>query len=255
MKLRVLGCHGGTSTRHRNVSFLVDGRLALDAGSLASGLALDEQARIQHVLLTHAHMDHMGELPTLVDARLQQDGPTVEVVGLAETIEALQAHVFNDVIWPDFAKLNASGGPVLAYRTLEAERSWSCDGLSVRAVHVHHTVPSAGFLVSDGTCTLAYSGDTGPTTRFWEVVQACQDLCALITEVSFPDERHALALASGHLTPRTLCAQLERVPRQRDVPLLIYGLKPVFEHQIVRELDALGLDNLHVLSAEEVFAF
>ncbi|MHC5212169.1 MAG: MBL fold metallo-hydrolase [Planctomycetota bacterium] len=255
MNLRVLGCHGGTSKRHRNVSFLVDERVALDAGSVSSGLDLEEQARLERVLVTHAHMDHIGELPTLLDARLQQDAPTLEVIGLAETLEALKTHIFNDVVWPDFARLHGPRGPALAYRTIEPEQVQPLGGLSAQAVLVDHSVPSAGFLLADGERTLAYSGDTGPTERFWELVQATGNLCALITEVSFPDEREELARVSGHLTPHLLREQLERVPRQRDVPLLIYGLKPVHEERIVRELEALGLENLHVLSAGESFGF
>ena len=255
MDLRVLGCHGGTSARHRNVTFVLDGRLALDAGSVASGLELEEQARIEHVLVTHAHMDHIGDLPVLLDARLQMDAPTLEVAGLRETLDALRAHVFNGVVWPDFAALGGAAGPALAYRRLEPERPERLGSLTVRAVPMDHSVPSAGYLVGDGVRTLAYSGDTGPTERFWDLVQATGDLCALITEVSFPDEHRELALASGHLTPGLLREQLERVPRQRDVPLLIYGLKPVYEERIAEQLRALRFANLHILEAGERLAF
>jgi ribonuclease BN (tRNA processing enzyme) len=255
MDLRVLGCHGGTSARHRNVAFLLDDRLALDAGSVAAGLELEQQAGIERVLVTHAHMDHIGDLPVLLDARLQMDAPTLEVAGLRETLDALRAHIFNGVVWPDFAALSGTAGPALAYRRLEPERPERLGSHTVRAVPMHHSVPSAGYLVGDGTRTLAYSGDTGPTARFWELVQATTDLCALITEVSFPDERRELALTTGHLTPSLLREQLEHVPRRRDVPLLIYGLKPVHEERIAEQLRALRLGNLHVLEAGERFAF
>jgi len=47
------------------MSLLVDEELAIDAGSLASGLTFEEQARLSAVLLSHGHYDHVRDVPAV----------------------------------------------------------------------------------------------------------------------------------------------------------------------------------------------
>ena len=61
MKTRVLGVHNLETKHTRHTCFLIDGSLALDAGSLASTLSVEELAGIRAVLLTHHHFDHVCE--------------------------------------------------------------------------------------------------------------------------------------------------------------------------------------------------
>lgn len=236
MKLQILGCHGGSSLHHRNVTILVDGRVALDAGSLATGLTVDEQARVEAVLVTHSHLDHVGDLGTFCDTRSQMERPAVRIAGMAETIDALRKHFFNDVLWPDFARISGADGPALVLQVLALEEPVRMCGMRVTPVSVDHSVPSCGFLVSDGEGTLAYSGDTGPTERFWAVLNELTDLKAIITEVSFPNRKQDLAAMSGHLTPATLRDQLDKLDDGLDVPILIYGMKPAFIEEIESEM-------------------
>ena len=62
MNVKVLGCHGGESKKHRSTSFLVNDRIAIDAGAIAGRLSLDEQSRIETVLVSHPHLDHVRDL-------------------------------------------------------------------------------------------------------------------------------------------------------------------------------------------------
>ena len=248
MKVRILGCHGGASIRHRNVTFVIDDRVALDAGSLAGALTVDEQVAIETVLVTHSHLDHVGDLGTFCDTRAQMAADELLIAGLGETIEALQAHFFNDVLWPDFQKISLGDRFTVRLQRLVPEERVELSGLRVTPIEVNHTVPSCGFLVSDGAGTLAYSGDTGPTDRFWQAVGEERDVRALITEVSFPDRMTELATASGHLTPTLLGAELEKLAGADDVPTWIYGMKPAFVDEIEAELGAMGRTNLRVLS-------
>jgi 3',5'-cyclic-nucleotide phosphodiesterase len=247
----VLGCHGGTSRSHRAVSFLIDGTLALDAGSIASALLPAEQAFVRHVLVTHAHLDHVAELAALADLRAQQDGGTLLVAGLAPTIEALDAHFFNGILWVDFRAIETSHGPTVTLRRLEPEQPVRFDAYTVLPVEVHHSVPSCGFIVDDGRTALAYSGDTGPTTRFWEVVRERPDVAALITEVSFPERQADLARRSGHLTPAMLVDELEQLGPRDELPIYVYGMKPLFADEILDELAALGRPRLRPLATGE----
>lgn len=254
MNVRVLGCHGGASLHHRNVSFLIDGRLALDAGTLASALTVEEQAEVRAVLVTHSHMDHVCDLGTLVEVRSQHPGEPLVIAGTRETIAALTEHYFNDVLWPNFAALQLPGGPVMQLRELALEERVDFFGVDVLPVAVDHSVPSCGFIVRGRAAALAYSGDTGPTERFWAALHDVEELRYLITEVSFPDRLAELARVSGHLTPRTFAEQLAKCPRREGLEgleVLVYGIKPTFEDEVLAELSALGRSDVRALKAGE----
>ena len=60
------------------------------------------------------------------------------------------------------------------------------------------------------------------------------DLRALVIEVSFPDELEELATTSGHYTPRTMCADLERLNHEPEIWLT--GMKPGQEERILRQV-------------------
>jgi 3',5'-cyclic-nucleotide phosphodiesterase len=254
MELRVLGCHGGESVKHRTSSFLVDGKLALDAGALTSMLTLEEQHAIDTVLVSHAHMDHVRDLATLADSRCQQGGPPLTIASTRETLEALRTHFFNNRLWPDFSRIPTPLGPTVVFRELEPEVPTILDGHSVRAVMVSHTIETCGFVVEGKSASLAYSGDTGPTDRFWELLRETPRLRALLLEVSFPNEQHALAKISGHHTPETLGRELEKLgTERRDLPVMLYHIKPVFQDVVERQLAQLRSQTLQICQLGDQF--
>jgi len=253
MRLRVLGSHGGTSRDHRGVSFLLQDSVAVDAGSLASGLSLQEQSRIESILVTHSHMDHVGDLGAVCDIRSQQGGASLVIAGLPVTIDALRKHFFNDILWPDFTRIELENGPTLVFRELEPEVATEVSGLSVLPVMVDHSIPSCGFLLGNGTSSLAYTGDTGPSDRFWSVTNDRPRVKVLITEVSFPNRMGQLATASGHLTPLSFAAQLEKVRVRPEHGVYVYGMKPVFADEIMSELEAIGAEDVKFLVAGKTY--
>src|SRR4029434_1190892 len=104
MKVRVLGCSGAIARDCRTTSFLIDGDLLVDAGTGVGDLTLEEMRGIEHVLLTHSHLDHVAALPLMVDSIASTLTRPIRVHALAGTIAALKAHIFNNVIWPDFSR-------------------------------------------------------------------------------------------------------------------------------------------------------
>lgn len=251
MDLKVLGCHGGETPRHRTTSFLVNDRLAIDAGAITSALGLEGQRSIEAVLVSHAHIDHIRDLATLADNRCQLGGPPLEIVGTPETLSSLRKHFFNDVIWPDFTRIPAGDGPTVIYRPVAPEASVEVASVKVKPVLVNHTIETAGFIVEGSDGTIAYSGDTGPTERLWELLAETPDLRAVLLEVSFPNAQAKLAESSGHHTPASLAAEVQKLPRHRDLPFLLYHIKPVFQAEVERELARLHLDHLVVLDLED----
>ena len=68
MKVRVLGCSGAIAKDCRTTSFLIDDNILVDAGTGVGDLTLDEMRKIDHVFLTHSHLDHIAALPLMLDA-------------------------------------------------------------------------------------------------------------------------------------------------------------------------------------------
>jgi 3',5'-cyclic-nucleotide phosphodiesterase len=253
MQLRILGCHGGETPKHRTSSFLVGDTLAIDAGAITSGLSLREQERIESVLVSHPHMDHIRDLATLADNRCQQGGSTLDIVGIPETIDALRKHFFNDLIWPDFTKIDAKDGPTVRFVEITPNQVSDIDGYEVMPVLVNHTVDTSAFVIRHEGKSIVYSGDTGPTEELWNKVNALEDLQALMMEVSFPNGEARLAHDSGHLTPQSLGAELDKLTQSEELPILLYHIKPTFEQQVLRELASLRGRNLQILQLHEEF--
>jgi 3',5'-cyclic-nucleotide phosphodiesterase len=199
-------------------------------------------------------MDHVRDLATLADNRCQQGGPTLEIAGTVATLDALRKHFFNDFLWPDFSRIETELGPTIRFREIAPEKASVVAGLEVMPVLVSHTIETAGFMVRSGDKSLAYSGDTGPTDRLWEVIAGRDDLAALLMEVSFPNDHAELAHVSGHHTPKTLDAELAKLGG-REIPVLLYHIKPVFQAVVERELAKIARDNLTILQLDDHFLF
>jgi ribonuclease BN (tRNA processing enzyme) len=256
MHLRVLGCHGGETPRHRTSSFLLDGTLSIDAGAVTSVLSLEEQFALRAVVVSHAHFDHVRDLATLADNRCQGAGEPLVVAGTAQTVAALREHFFNNLLWPDFATipLVTGEGSTLVFQVLEPEVSYDVAGYRTRAVMVSHTIESAGLVVERDGVALAYSGDTGPTDRYWEVLRQEPSLRMLLQEVSFPNELEWLAERSGHHTPATVDRELGKLGG-RTLPVVFYHIKPCFQTQVERELAALRGSDLAVAALGDEYEF
>ncbi|EYF04814.1 MBL fold metallo-hydrolase [Chondromyces apiculatus] len=253
MELRVIGCHGGETPKHRTCAFVLDDVLSIDAGSLTSGLEVGDQARLQACLVSHAHLDHIRDLATIADNRCQMGCAPLIVAGTRGTLRALQQHFFNNMVWPDFAVIPNRTNPTIRYLELEPEQPTMIAGHRVRAVSVTHTIEASGFVVEGDDGAIGYSGDTGPTDRLWEVLNEQKNLRALLMEVSFPNREQGLATISGHHTPRTLGIDLRKYRAPQDLPTLLYHIKPVFQSEVERECAALRGLNMQVVQLLDHF--
>jgi ribonuclease BN (tRNA processing enzyme) len=256
MLLEILGCHGGSVPGRRLPSFLINGHVLLEAGSVTSALPLGAQAGIEQVLITHAHLDHTIGLAFLVDniQSAQTSAGRVAAVtaaSIAPVVDDLRAHCFNNRLWPDFTKLPTSDEPTLRFETLRERESIEFGSLTVVPVPVHHAVPAAGFIIHDGTSGLVLSGDTGPTDQIWKVAREFKSIHAIIVETAFPNRLEDLATVSGHFTPALLQRDMEKMP---DAPLWVYHIKPAHFEETAEELGRLG-DRVHVLEQDQTHTF
>ena len=241
MRIRILGCSGGIGAGSRTSAMLIDEDVLLDAGTGIGDLSLGDLRPIRHVFLTHAHLDHIAGLPMLIDCIFDEnfDIP-VTVYGREETLQAIRAHLFNDVIWPDFARLPTQENPMLRYVVCNPGDTVSINNREFHAVDVLHSVPSLGYTVQNSGGVFAVSGDTKTNSTLWPVLNACDDLKVLVIEVSFPDEQEALATRAGHYCPATMCNDLRRLDHNPDIWLT--GMKPGEEERILRQVVAAAPD-------------
>ena len=243
MRIKVLGCYGGNIPGHGMTAFLVNDALCMDAGWVSGALSLKDQVKVKDVLISHSHLDHTCTLPFLIDNNFSAPGFALRIYAIPEVIASMKKHLFNNHTWPDFTCLPNDLTPVLKLVEVAPEQPFVVNGLTIRAVHVSHIVPTTGFILEDAMGAIAFSSDTGPTDRFWELVNSVRKLKAVITETSFPNDLQDLATISGHLTPQALDRELEKL--ERPVPVYLYGGKPKHLPRLKKEVAALRRKNLH----------
>ena len=235
MRIRILGCSGGIGAGSRTSAMLIDNDVLIDAGTGIGDLALSDLDSIRHVFLTHAHLDHIAGLPMLVDRIFDENFDTpLTVYAREETLRAIQQHLFNDTIWPDFARLPTADRPMLRYHVCSPGDTITIACRDFYAVDVMHSVPSLGYTVQNSGGAFAVSGDTKTNETLWPVLNACNDLRVLVIEVSFPDDMEQLANEAGHYCPNTLTKDLQRLDHNPEIWLT--GMKPGKEDEILEQV-------------------
>lgn len=225
-------------------SYLINGTLAVDAGPIGLIGGPVDLGQVRHVLITHAHMDHIATLPILIEAGLEAGNGGVTIHASQAVLDSLRAHIFNDEIWPDLARLSSPSRPFLTLQPVNPFEPFELDGLKITAIPVDHVVPTQGFLISDCEASILIASDTGPTEAIWRVANATADLKAIYLEVSFPDSMTELARLAKHLTPSLFAAEVAKLtgaPR-----LIAVHLKPRYRRRIIEELERIGLDRLEI---------
>ena len=225
MKLRILGCSGGIGGEHlRTTSLLVDDDILIDAGTGVGDLPIDELARIDHLFLTHTHLDHIACLPLMIDSVADRRGKPLTVYGIPPVLDILRKHVFNWLVWPDFTEIPSTGKPFMRYQPIELLQPVTIGARIITPLPVDHTVPAVGYQLDSGQASLVFTGDTGPCPELWQTVNSIRNLRYLIIECAFSDREKRLAVASLHLCPSMLLEELTNL--QRDAEVFITHLKP-----------------------------
>ncbi len=216
MIIRVLGCSGAIAAGCKTTSFLLDETLLVDAGTGVGDLTLDELARIDDILISHSHLDHVLSIGLLADsvlrARAAGGRKPITVHALPETLAALRTHIFNGVIWPDFTRLPSADAPVLDLKPFAIGQVLQFAGCRVEVLEAVHTVPAVGFAVEADPAAgwWVFTGDTGPNPALWERL-AGRKVAHLVIETAFSDDERQLARISRHLCPAALRHELAQL--------------------------------------------
>lgn len=254
MKIRLLGSSVQDPARRQYVSsYLINGTVAIDVGCIGFYGTPQEQENVRHVFLTHSHADHTASLPIFVENAWTPAGNCARIYGSRHTLDGIQKHIFNDVMWPDFVAFSRNMPPFLRLCPIEPEVPVEADGLRIAAVRVNHVVPTFGYVISDEQSAVIFGGDSGPTERIWEVAHRTPLLRAVFLEACFPNSLRNLAQASLHLTPEMFSSEVAKMPP--GVKVMAVHIKVRYREQVIRELHALQLPNLEIGECEKDYTF
>lgn len=252
MRIEVLGCSGGIGDGRHTTSFLIDDDILLDAGTGVTRLSREALARIDHVFLTHSHLDHILSLPLLLDSVAgEREGPMV-LHAIPEVLEILKDHLFNWRIWPDFSRIPSVAAPFLRYSPIALGQPVVLGEREITAIPAHHVVPATGYRLRGRAGSLLFSGDTDSHPALWDLAEMTPDLLHLVVECSFHDEQREIAHASRHYHPARLAADLASL---KPGPLVwITHLKPGGEAGILEQLASAGSRPFQALREGQVLA-
>ena len=257
MILQVLGCSGSIAAGCKTTAFLLDDDVLIDAGTGVGDLALEALARIDHIVVTHSHLDHVLAIGLLADGvmrvRRAAGSAPIQVHALPETLAALRAHIFNGVIWPDFTRLPSAEHPVLELVPFAIGDVLTLNRKKIEVLTASHTVPAVGFAVDGGAAGhWVFTGDTGPNPALWQRLRGLK-VAHLVIETAFSDEERQLARISRHLCPTALGHELAQLDGSVDVH--ITHIKPGEMEAVMREIGRLGTPHrIHAMQAGQVIA-
>jgi cAMP phosphodiesterase len=244
--------NGLASARQHLACFVVDDRVAFDAGSLAMSCSAKQRTDVRDVVLTHAHLDHIVGLPLFIDDLYSTLTEPIIVHATEEVIKVLERDIFNWSVYPRFSELSNAFGQVMTYRPFTLDVEFPIRHLRVKAAAVNHLVPSSGFVITDNKTRVAMSGDTSAMEVFWNVVNDEPALSVLLIECALPNELQNLAELSHHLTPNTFAAELKKFKRS-DCPVFVINIKPTYRDDVIAQINELGLERVSIMEIGRVY--
>lgn len=236
MKIRILGAHSAASANTGFTSVLIDDVLVVDAGNIVGSLSFEQQKKLQAVLLTHSHYDHMRDVPALGMSMFMMKA-SLDVYATEVVRNALFTYLVNDKLYLDFTK-RPEEKPTMRIHTVESGKKETVAGYEVLPVDVKHSIPATGYqITSPGGKKVFVTSDTGPgLADTWK--QISPDL--LVTEVTVPNSGDEFAHKAGHLTPKLLQQELESFKSIHNYlpKVVLMHSNPFDEKEIKAELSA-----------------
>ena len=254
MRLKVLGCSGGIGGDLRTTSFLLDHDTLIDAGTGVGDLSVNELSQIDHIFVTHSHMDHVACIPFIADTVGWMREKPITLHATNETLDILKAHLFNWKLWPDFTQIPDPQRPVLRYEPVATGDAVALNGRRITPVPANHVVPAVGYHLDSGRASLVFTGDTTVNDELWPAVNRIANLKYLIIETALSDRERDLAVVSKHLCPSMLAVELAKLKATPQV--FITHLKPRESELIMQEISTWVKERRpQMLQANQVFEF
>jgi len=236
MIIRFLGTHNEESSTTGLSSVLIDDILAIDAGSLVSGLSFAEQEKIKAILLSHGHYDHIRDIPAFAFSNSQR---LTRVLATEKTLGILISHLLDGLIYPRFASPDSFlKRPVIEPCRLEVLRPQEIEGYRILPLPMNHPLETIGFSITapDGK-NILYFNDTGPGLHeVWRQIDSRPQL--LIIDTTYPNRLEQFAWDAGHLCPKMLAGELDAFDKCKGYlpQVVLVHLSPRYEGEIREEV-------------------
>ena len=254
MQLRILGCSGGIGGDLRTTSMLLDHDTLIDAGTGVGDLSINELTQIDHIFVTHSHMDHVATIPFIVDTVGWMRDRPIMVHATRETLAILREHLFNWKLWPDFSQIPSATNPVMRFETVSLGETVMLDGRAITPLPANHVVPAVGYHLDSGRASLVFTGDTTTNDALWPIVNRIANLKYLIIENALSDRDRELAQLSKHLCPSLLAAELAKLKLTPEI--YITHLKPRESELIMQQIAVTVKERrVRMLQNNHVFEF
>ena len=251
MKIRVLGCYGAEMPGYKTSGFLINDDTLLDAGTVVSVLSVEEQLKINNIIITHTHLDHIKDIQFLADNVTGKRNGHINLIGTNGVLDILRANILNNIIWPDFTTIQSVNGPVLKLCPAKGREELQVGDVVIKPIRVNHIVDATGYLIKDKNGAVVYTGDTSHTEWIWQAAEEEDNLKAIFIEASFPNSMAELADISGHLTVSGMAEEVSKISN-KNIPVYVFHMKPQYLDIIEKEIAQLNSKRIHILKQGDV---
>ena len=255
--IKILGAYGGKAQNMHLSSLQISPNSVIDAGNLIDALG-SEVKDIDHIFLSHSHLDHIVDIPFLIDDTFSIRKTPLKIYGQKKTLQNLQKHVLNWEIWPDFSQIPLidSNHKAVEFIPIELNSLYDFGEFKITAIENNHTDSSNGFIVEKEDSAILFTSDTYCCDTIWETLNSNQQISTLIIDISFPSRFEQLAYDSKHLTPKLLKEELKKLIRT-DVTIHVNHLKPYFKNELIDEIysNNLLLNHGTILQSQDIIEF
>jgi cAMP phosphodiesterase len=238
-------------------SVLLNKYNVIDAGNIFKKLA-NESYKLENIWLTHAHLDHIVDIPFLLDKDVEKREKSLNIIALEETIETLKDCMFNDKIWPDFSKIDLLNGQgkMLTYTTIEIDKLYSFgNNETMEPFTTYHTNGSCGFIYTKNQKSILVTSDINQMEGVIHLLNQRKNINHIVIECSFPSNMKELANLSQHLTPSLLFKALKELKRD-DITVYISHTKASYEKKINDEISQYRGDlTIKTVNCKEISLF
>lgn len=234
--IKILGASGGKSENKGLTSLQLSNNAVIDGGNLINGFDTSI-GNLEHIFLTHLHLDHIIDIPLIIDNMYETQTKSVKIYARQQSIESFKKHMFNWEIWPDFSAIHMKNSKefCVSFIPIELDTTIIMDDYSITPIENDHTPFSNGFIITKEGSSLLFTSDTYCCDKIWDKVNNDTSITTIIIEISFPSEFDQLAYDSKHLTPKLLESELKKLKRD-DVTIHINHLKPSYEQELIDEI-------------------
>ena len=249
-KIHILGAYGSKFSNMNPTCFLINDSICIDAGNILAPLG-EKAKNIHHILLTHSHLDHILDIPFLIDNTLSLREFSLNLIGLEETLNDIKSYIMNWDIWPDFSaiKLLKKDEYAVNLKNINYSEIFEINGIRFQPVKVNHTVPTTGYIINE---KIIISGDTTNSEEFINKINKIKTIEKVFIDVSFPSNMEEIAKVSKHHSVTSFKEEIKKI--KRDIEIYVYHMKPPFVEQIIEEVNQISKD-IKFLKEGDVFYF